>query len=416
MRRFSILLLIAAAAPAAERPTLVLREEARVAVARGDFDTARKVLTQAVAAQPDSPALLLELAAVAARQDDGAAAIAALEKIAALGAAPPAERDPRFASLQGTAPFRRVLQAFSQLREPTGVAEEITSLTGRTGLIEGIAWRARTGDLFLGDVRHRGIWRRDREGRVARFSAEDESLLGIFGLAIDEARGLLWAAMSAVPEMEGFTPEMKGTAALAAFSLATSELVRVVEVPDDGRDHGLGDLHIAEDGTVYATDAKAPVIWKLEPGAEEMQRFAEERSLVSLQGIVRWRDDFIVADYHRGLFAVSPADGRFRHLPPPPGASLVGLHGLVATPVGIAATQPGIAPERVVLITPAETDDRVKSVTVFASGQPGLHDLGLITLVNQQPTWVAGTGWDAPTAGAAATRGRTVQVLQTRLP
>lgn len=374
------------------------------------------MLTQAAAAQPDSTSIQLDLAAVAALSGDAPAAITALEKIAALGAAPPVERDPRFASLQGSAPFRRVLQAFSRIREPAGVAEEIASLTGRTGILEGIAWRARTGDLFLGDVRHRGIWRRDREGRIARFSAEEESLLGVFGLAIDEARGLLWAAMSAVPEMEGFTPEMKGTAALAAFSLTTSELIRFVEVPDDGREHGLGDLHVAEDGTVYATDAKAPVIWKLEPGAEEMQRFAEERSLVSLQGIVRWRDDFIVADYHRGLFAVSPADGRFRRLSPPSGASLVGLHGLVATPVGIAATQPGIAPERVVLIAPAETEDRVNSVTVLASGLPGLQDLGLITLVNQQPTWVAGTGWDAPPAGSAATRGRTVQVLQTRLP
>lgn len=416
MRRFSILWLIAGFVFAAEQQSLALREEAQIAVARGDLAAARRLLNQALAAQPDSPALLLELAAVAARQDDGPAAIAALEKIAALGAAPPVERDPRFASLQGSAPFRKVLQAFSQLREPAGSADELISLPGRTGIIEGIAWRARTGDLFLGDVRHRGIWRRDREGRINRFSTEDESLLGIFGLAIDETRGLLWAAMSAVPEMEGFPPEMKGTAALAAFSLNTSELIRVVEVLDDGRQHGLGDLHVADDGTVYATDAKAPVIWKLEPGAEELQRFAEERSLVSLQGIVRWRDDFIVADYQRGLFAVSAADGRFRQLLPPPGASLVGLHGLVATPAGIVATQAGITPERVVLIIPSDAQDRVNSVSVLASGHPGLNDLGLITLVNQQPTWVSGTGWDAPVGASATNRGRTVRILQTRLP
>jgi len=417
MRRYLLLLLFASVASAAEPTGVGLREEARVATSRGDLDAARRLLTQAAAAQPDSTSLQLDLAAVAALRGDAPAAISTLEKIVALGAAPPVERDPRFATLQGSAPFRRVLQAFSQIREPVGVAEEMASLTGRTGILEGIAWRARTGDLFLGDVRHRGIWRRDREGRVARFSAEEESLLGVFGLAIDEARGLLWAAMSAVPEMEGFTPEMKGTAGLAAFSLATSELVRVVEVPDDGREHGLGDLHVAEDGTVYATDAKAPVIWKLEPGAEEMQRFAEERSLVSLQGIVRWRDDFIVADYHRGLFAVSPSDGRFRQLAHPTGASLVGLHGLVATPAGIVATQPGITPERVVLIVPSENEDRVKSVTLLASAQAGMVDLGLITLINQQPAWVAGAGWEVPSiSGETTPRGRKVLVQQTRLP
>ena len=416
MRRLPILILFAGVAFGASPPAAELREEAHAASARGDLTSARRLLAEAVASQPDSPGIMLELAATAARQDDGPAAIAALEQIAGLGAAPPVERDPRFASLQGSASFRRVLQAFSLLREPAGVAEELVSLGGRTGIIEGIAWRTRTGDLFLGDVRHRGIWRRDREGRISRFSAEDESLLGVFGLAIDEARGLLWAATSAVPEMEGYTADMKGTAALAAFSLATSELVRVATVPDDGREHGLGDLHVAEDGTVYATDAKAPVVWKLEPGAEEPQRFAEDRSLVSLQGIVRWRDELVVADFHRGLFAVSPSDGRFRQLLPPPGASLVGLHGLVATPSGIAATQPGITPERVVLILPAETENRVNAVSVLASGHPGLNDLGLITLVNQQPTWVSGAGWDAPVTTPAANRGRTVRILQTSLP
>lgn len=416
MRRLALLLLAAAAARAAE-PWVDFREEARAAVARGDLPDARRLLGEAVAAQPDSPTLLVELAAVAARQDDGPAAVASLERAAALGAAPAVERDPRFASLQGTAPFRRVLQAFARLREPAGSVELTASLPGSTGIVEGIAWRARTGDLFLGDVRHRGVWRRDREGRLARFSAEDESILGVFGLALDEARGLLWAATSAVPEMEGYAADLKGAAALVAISLASSELVRVVTVPDDGRDHGLGDLHVAEDGTVYATDAKTPVIWKLEPGAEELQAFAQDAGLVSLQGIVRWRDDLIVADFQRGLFAVSPSDGRLRALPPPTGATLVGLHGLVATPAGIAATQPGISPERVVLIVPAEAGDRIASVTVLASGHPGMGDLGLITLVNQQPTWVSGSGWESPGGPpVAGNRGRNVLIQQAPSP
>ena len=189
MRRLSLLLL-AAAAFAATRP-VDLREEARAASARGDLPAARRLLGEAIAQQPDSPSLLVELAAIEAGQDDGPAAISTLERVAALGAAPPVERDPRFAKLQGTAPFRRVLQAFARIREPAGSAEIAASLPGRTGIMEGIAWRARTGDLFLGDVRHRGIWRRDREGRLARFSAEDESILGVFGLALDEPRGLL---------------------------------------------------------------------------------------------------------------------------------------------------------------------------------------------------------------------------------
>ena len=155
---------------------------------------------------------------------------------------PTIERDPDLASLQGTPEFARILHEFAAKRAPQGEAEIVAELPGRTGIIEGIAFRERTGDLFLSDVHHRCIWRRDREGRVARFTAEDEELLGIFGIAIDEPRNTLWAAMSAVPEMAGYTPEMKGYAALAEFNLATSELRRVIPVPVDGREHGLGDL------------------------------------------------------------------------------------------------------------------------------------------------------------------------------
>jgi len=58
----------------------------------------------------------------------------------------------------------------------------------------------------------------------------------------------------------------------------------------------------------------------------------------------------------------------------------------------------------------------VKSLTVLAAGHAGMADLGMITLVNQQPTWVAGAGWEAPAIGGTPPRGRTVLVLQTRLP
>ncbi len=386
---------------AAGQSHLERRDEALAAYERKDYATATSATQAALALRPDSPRYLRQLAALSALTGNPSAAIGYLQRLAALGLTAEVERDRDFASLQGMPEFRRVVEALAANRAPQGAANVFAELPGRTGILEGLAYRERTGDLFLGDVHHRCIWRRDRAGKIERFSAADEELLGIFGLALDETRGLLWAAMSAVPEMEGFTGELEGQAGLAAFSLATSELVRVVHTPVDGRAHGLGDLAIGPDGTVYATDSKAPVIWKLAPDAEEMQVVADSPAFGSLQGVVLEDRILLVADHANGLFTVAIGSGLIQALATPPNTTLVGLDGLAPIPGGVIAVQNGVDPQRVLqlMLTPGFTG--ISRVQVLAAGQPHLTDLALVTLINEQPTVIAGAGWEAYETGRA---------------
>jgi hypothetical protein len=219
-------------------------------------------------------------------------------------------------------------------------------------------------------------------------------MLGVFGLAIDEPRNTLWAAMTALPEMSGFEKPMKGHAALAEFNLSTSELRRVIPVPTDGRDHHLGDLVVAPDGVVYMTDSAAPVIWSYSPGQEEMEKFVESRDFASLQGIVFMNRQLIVADYSNGLFAIEPATARIRAFAPVARATVLGIDGIVGIPGGLVATQNGIEPQRVIRLTFAPELTAIKDVSVLASGLPNLADLTLIALVNDRPTIIANAGWD----------------------
>ena len=393
------------------------RHAAAAAYQRKDYAAAKEALLAALALRPDSPRYLHNLAAVSSLLGDSAPALTYLRQIAALGVAPNVERDRDLGSLQGTPEFTRILHTFATHRAPKGEAELVAELPGHTGIIEGIAFRVRTGDLFLGDVHHRCIWRRDRDGRVARFTAEDDELAGIFGLVVDEPRNTLWAAMSAVPEMSGYTPEMKGHAALAEFDLATSELRRVVPVPADGRDHGLGDLCVAPDGTVYATDSKSPVIWFLARDAEELQKAADSPIFGSLQGVTIERRTLVVADFSNGLFTVDLGTGNITALPPPKNTTLVGIDGLIPVPGGIVAVQNGVEPQRVIRISLTPGLDAITSVSVLVSGLPHLNDLSLITLVNDRPTLVAGSGWDG--VDAAKSRpppAHTVRIFQVPLP
>lgn len=413
----AMFLLAPSALFAAEPSHADFRAEAEAAYQRKDYATAKSAIQAALEQRPDSPRYLHHLAGLHALTGDSAAAIATLKKLAALGVTAAVERDPDLAALQGTPAFRAVVADLAANRAPQGQTEVMAELPGRTGILEGIVYRERTGDLFLGDVHHRCIWRRDRSGQIVRFTAEDEELLGVYGLALDAPRQLLWAATSAVPEMNGYTSELKGHAALAVFSLATSELIRVVHAPIDGREHGLSDLTVGPDGTVYATDSKSPIVWKLVPDTEELEKVADSPAFGSLQGIVLEGRTLIVADYDNGLFTIDLVSGAINALPTPPSTTLVGLDGLVAIPGGVIAVQNGVEPQRVLRLALSPALDAITAVKVLASGHPDFTDLGLATLVNDRPTVIAGTGWESiPPGPARQPSPHTVRLVQVALP
>ncbi len=405
------------AAEPGEKTHQDFRKEATAAYQRKDYTAAKEATLAALDLRPDSPRYLYNLAALSALTNDHATALDSLRQLAALGVVLPVERDPDFAKLQATPEFVRVLQQMAANKEPRGEADLVAELPGRTGIIEGIAFRPRTGDLFLGDVHLRCIWRRDRDGRVTRFTAEDDELLGVFGLALDEPRNTLWATIAALPEMAGFTAEQKDDTGLAEINLGTSELRRVIPLPGDGRSHALGDVIVAPDGTVYATDSKAPVIWKLAAGAEEFEKVADSPFFASLQGLVLHKQLLLVADYSNGLFTVELATGNVTALAPPKNTTLLGLDGLVAVADGVVATQNGVEPQRVIHIALTPTLDRVTRVTVLAGGLPQMSDLTLLTIVNDRPTFIAGAGWEGYNpAKAKQPSAHTVRIYQTPLP
>ncbi|MBI5691784.1 MAG: hypothetical protein HZC55_17005 [Verrucomicrobia bacterium] len=410
-------LVAATAAEPPERSHLDFRADARAAAARKDFAAARAATRAALERRPDSPLYRYNLAAFSALLGERDAALAALDRLADLGVYLPAERDPDFASLQGTPPFRRVLERLASHRAPRGQVELVGKIDGRAGIIEGIAYREATGDLFLSDVHLRGIWRRDRGGQVTRFSVEDEGLLGLFGLALDEARGALWAAMAGVPEVSGYTSEWRGAAGLAEFDLRSGEVRRIIPVPDDGRDHALGDLLVAPDGTVYATDFKAPVIWKFAPGAEEMEKVVDSPRFASLQGIALRGRTLLVADYSHGLFALDLASRALHQFTPPPNATLLGIDGLILAADGLVATQNGVEPQRVVKFALNAELNALTGCTVLAAGLPDLQDLSLVTLMNGRPVVVAGAGWEGfDPAKSPAPAPHVVRLFQVELP
>jgi sugar lactone lactonase YvrE len=355
--------------PDASRAIALAREAATAADAK-DAATYLAKMEAAVALRPDFPRMLVNLAAAQVANERPEEAVATLEKLAALGFHSPVEKSRDFEALRGQKAFDAVVKKLAANLQPTGRGEIAFSLREVTGLIEGIAWREKTGEFFFGDVNGRAVWTRNKEGTLKRFTPETDDLWGVFGLAVDEAGGALWAATSAVPAMRGFTPDQDGTAALAELDLATGAVRRTIPVvrkAGDQESHVLGDLALAPDGSVYVTDSGGPTIWRLPPGGSALEAWLETAEFMSLQGIVLLGGGgvLIVSDHANGLLRVDVAGRSVRRLDFP-GAALIGLDGLALAPNGdVVAIQNGLRPNRVLRIALDDGAENISRVTVL---------------------------------------------------
>jgi sugar lactone lactonase YvrE len=411
------------AEPPSAAVAMSLAREATAAAEARNFGAYLELMERAVALRPDFPRILVNTAAAQVANDRPEEAIATLERLAALGLNSPVEKSADFASLRGRAEFEKVVRKLTANLQPRGAGQIIFSLPEMTGLIEGIAWRAKTGAFFFGDVNGRAVWRWTAEGVLTRFTAPGGALPGVFGLLVDEERQTLWAACSAVPAMRGFTPDQDGTAALAEIDLesgAVRQVVPLVRQPGDRDSHVLGDLTMSANGEIFLSDSGAPKIWRYVPGGPGLELFAESEELMSPQGIVALPDGehLVVADHANGLLAVSLRTRRVSRLEAPAGTTLIGLDGLALSPNGtVLAIQNGLRPNRILRIALDGGVEAVAEVAVLESGHltmaaPSLGCLG----PGGDFYFVGNAGWTRfeNTDGAPSTP-RSVPIFRTRL-
>ena len=419
-------LLAAVSGRAAESPemarAMTLAREATVAADARDFPTYLAKMEAAVELRSDLPRMLVNLAAAQAANERPDDAIATLERLAALGVNSPVEKSDDFAALRERKEFQAVVKKLAANLYPKGKGEIAFSLRDVTGLIEGLAWREKTGEFFFGDVNGRAVWQRNADGTLKRFSAQSDEILGVFGLAVDENAGALWAATSAVAAMRGFSPEQDGTAALVEFDLKTGavrQAIPVVRKSGDQQSHVLGDLTLAPDGSVFVTDSGGPTLWRLAPGQSSLEAFAESAEFMSLQGVVVLPGGWlVVSDHANGLLRIDPRSREVRRLPSPAGTTLVGLDGLAVVASGdVLAIQNGLRPNRVLRISFDSEVEGVTSVAVLDSGHITMAapSLGCIA-TGGDFYFVGNAGWTRfENTDGKSSEPRTVPIFRTKL-
>lgn len=387
--------------------------QAAKAEAAKDWRLMLEQVQKALALRPAQPTFRYHYAAALAEAGQPEDALQQLELLVQMGMFYPVAQDPHFQSLKSLPRFAAIEAGFGANQRPIGAAQTATALadTERSkGLIaEGLAWDPVDGVYYLGSVRKGSLLRVQPDGTVSDFSRPEDGLWGVFGLKIDAKRRHLWAATSALLELEGCKPEDKGRAGLVQYDLASGKLLRKVLLPADGAEHVLGDLELAADGTVYATDSVSPALYRLDPQSQSLERLIDKGPFISPQGLALAPDGrtLYVADYARGLFRVDIKTRTATLVTHAPSVTLLGLDGLYVPPDSqkapmLIGIQNGVNPPRVIQILLNAAGNaggtEVTGVTTLLANHPNVKGPTLGTMIKGKLHFIANGGWE--TAGA----------------
>ncbi len=382
-----------------------LRREGVTAAQAGELPKARAALEAALALYPDVAGSYIRLARVQAAAGDHEAALKNLTTYAFMGHVLDVDRDPALKTLMALPGYAEVAAKMAESARPAGEIRELTSISGEPEFIgEGLANDGK--GWLLSTVSGRTILRIGPAGGE-RFLEADGATGALFGMAADTKRGLLWAAEAwgqGVPGGSG--PSRTG---LLKVSLAGGRILARFALPDSGGKHQLGDVAIAGDGAVYATDSVEGGVWRLQPDGAQLERVVAPGQMMSPQGMAFCPGEtaMIVADYSTGLHRVELASGKVQPL----GGlrtGLAGTDGLVAAPdfdfnlkrasplpMAVIVTQNGVLPQRVMLLRISPDCRVVEDAAVLAAGRSGMDDLTLAAVSGDEVVFVGHARWAA---------------------
>ena len=283
---------------------------------------------------------------------------------------------------------------------------------------EGVDRDPRTGDFYVASVRHRTVVRVGASGTEHELWPRDDPRLGaMLGVRVDPRRRVVWATTSGIPQMEGWSPADSAIAALLRIDARTGRIVRRWDLPLAPRGHVLGDLALGPRGDVYLTDSYEPVLYRLRPGADTLERITHPL-FRSLQGMAATDDDrfLYVADYSRGLLRVRLADGDVRKLGVAAGTDTRGCDGIVLHRGAFVAVQNGASPARIVRFVLNAAGDSIVAARVLDRNPALAPEPTIGTMMDDRFVYVANSQWEEfddagrLKAGARLTRPRLVAV------
>jgi sugar lactone lactonase YvrE len=361
-----------------------------------DYARMETELRAALLLRPAHPTASYNLAAALALRGERGKAVAVLDTLADAGLVFDPAADADFAALKGDREFTSVRRAFARNGKPRGEAARAFRLRSTTFIPEGIAWDPKRRHFYLGSVHERRIQKVLRDDSEVDFIKPGAGLWAVFGMAVDSRRDLLWVASAAVPEMRDAAPAELGRSALLAYDLESREQKHRFVLDDGPGPHALGDLVVLRDGTVYASDSRAGMLYALDPASGKFTAATKPGELSSPQGLVLSRDRraLYVADYTQGLYRFDLESRALTRLEADPEVCVYGIDGLALHDDALIAIQNGIRPHRVVRLRLSDRGRRVASARVLAASLREFEEPTLGAVVDDDFYFIANSQWN----------------------
>jgi len=349
-------------------------------------------MQKANAARPNHPRIIYNLAAALALNGQSEEALRALKRLVNMGLSYAFEKDADFNSLMTNKQFEQITLKAAENRMPLDASSKVLNVPDKTLITESVAFNPKDRSYLISSVHQRKIVRVDEAGNVTDYSRPGDGLYSVLGMKIDPGRGWLWAATTAFPQMKGFTAEDKGRSAIVKYDLRTGKLAKKYALPT-GVEHAIGDVVIAHDGTVFATDSVDRTIYKVDAKTGEMSEFLRSDRFVSLQGLGlgQGQNTLYVADYSKGIFRIDLATKEITQLKPAENITLLGIDGLYFYRGRLIAIQNGVNPNRVVSFQ--ISGDSVTAYKTLEMNHPAFMEPTTGMIVGDEFIYIANSQW-----------------------
>jgi hypothetical protein len=357
--------------------------------------TAKEIadLKQVLAARPDDPAALFNLALDYAQIGEGKTALDLLEKMAQAhsGLDPKAPAGRPFKDIS-TEPRFVSLIAQIEKENPPVVRSSIAYLIHERDLCpEGIAYDPVEKKLYLSSLSKRKIVYIGHDGSEKDFKSSGQDGLGdTLGMKVDAQRRILWVVSDA------FTDDTSSTrSGLFQYDLKTGNL-RFKHLLPPGTSGFLNDVAIASNGEAYVTNTGTGEVFRASPERDGLELFLPAGAVTQANGITLSGDGktLFVAGWI-GVARVDLKSRKVRLLAKARNISDAGLDGLYFYKGALVGIQnPDLHPGRVMRYFLNAAQDRIVRAEVLEAYNPLFDIPTTATLIGDSLLFMANTQLD----------------------
>ena len=270
-------------------------------------------------------------------------------------------RDAGFDAMWDDPKFQAIRKELLDQEPQTPAAPVAFRLKDPKLIPEGIAYDPKGNRFFIGSIAQRKIMVTDAKGSARDFSSAADKLDQVLGLAVDAARGHLYAVST-----NGFheSAKVERRNMVVRYDLKDGRLLDRFPAPDAAQ---LNDLAMAPDGTLYVTDSQSGSLFCKKPDEKALTRLGETGSLRGANGIAIGADGIVYVTLSTGIARVDPATGAPTRLPQPDSVVTGGIDGLYWHAGNLLGVQNVTNPGRVIQIALSDKGSRIADLTVLQS-------------------------------------------------